>query len=232
MALDTRGVRESHLRIMLQMIETSFKENVRRNLQCANFLVQSGTTPKNENDESSSSPDCNTVFNSPSSTVCGLNLDTMVTSSSFRIELGRNENEKKAAFRRYQDLQRWMLRESFNTATLCAMKFGEKRCTQLLDICDFCLCLFDSEHSHCTSCHQTFDTSGNDINFFEHKLHCERERKSYHWDTHTLDASLPLKSRLVKAVLAVIEVRSNNHKGLFQHNSYFIFRFEGLCLHF
>lgn len=206
LALDTRGIRESHLRIMLQMIETSFKENVRRNLQCANDMVRSGITPKNENDDSSSSPDCNTGFNSPSSTVCGLNLDTMATSSSFRIELGRNENEKKAAFRRYQDMQRWMLRECFSTSTVCAMKFGEKRCTSVLDICDSCLCLFDSQHSHCPSCHQTFGISGNDINFLEHIRHCERERKSNPLDTHVLDACLPLKSRLLKALLAFIEV--------------------------
>lgn len=204
---------------MLQMIETSFKENVRRNLQCANEMVQSGITPKNENDYSSSSPDCTTGFNSPSSTVCGLNLDTMVTSSSFRIELGRNENEKKTAFRRYQDLQRWMLRECFSTSTLCAMKFGEKRCTSLFDICDSCLCLFDSQRSHCPSCHQTFGVGGNDINFLEHKRHCERERKSSPLDTHFLDASLPLKSRLLKAFLAFIEVSSNH--------SYFSFRFKG-----
>ncbi|XP_023003779.1 homeobox-DDT domain protein RLT1-like isoform X1 [Cucurbita maxima] len=206
MALDTRGVRESHLRIMLQMIETSFKENVRRNLQCVNVMVQSRITPKNENDESSSSPDCNASFNSPSSTVCGLNLDTTITSSSFRIELGRNENEKKAAFKRYQDLHRWMLRECFSTSTLCAMEFGEKRCMPLLDICDSCLCLFDSQHSHCSSCHQTYGTSENDTNFLEHECHCTRERKSYNWDTHALDASLPLKSRLLKALLAFIEV--------------------------
>ena len=207
MSLDARGIRESHLRLMLQKIESSFKENVRRNMQSANFVGRSGTTVKNEADAMDSSPDCPSGFDSPSSTVCGLNSDTLETSSSFRIELGRNETEKKAALNRYQDFQKWMWKECFNLVTLCAMKYGKKRCAELLGVCDFCLNSYLSEDPHCLSCHQNFGISNNDFNFSEHTIHCEEKRKLDTASFNILDSSLPLGTRLIKALLAFIEVR-------------------------
>ena len=203
--MDARGIRESHLRLMLQKIESSFKENVQRNMPSANVVGRSGTMVKNEAEEMNSSPD---GFDSPSSIVCGLNSDMLETSSSFRIELGRNETEKKAAFNRYQDFQKWTWKECFNSVTLCAMKYGKKRCAQLLGVCDICLNSYLSEDSHCLSCHHNFGTSNNDFNFSEHAIQCEEKRKIHTGSFQILDSSLPLGTRLLKSLLAFIEVRS------------------------
>ena len=45
-SLDVRGLRESHLLSVLQMIEMSFKETVRRNLQYVTTEVQNQETVK------------------------------------------------------------------------------------------------------------------------------------------------------------------------------------------
>lgn len=206
-SLDARGIRESHLRLMLQKVEKSFKENVRRNLQCLSTVGRNGIVIKNEVDEMNSSPDCPAGFDSPSSSLCGLNSDSMETSTSFRIELGRNEIEKKAALRRYQDFQKWMWKECFNPLTLSAMKCGKKRCAQLLDICNICLTSYCFEDSHCPSCHQTFGAADNDFRFSQHVVQCQEKRKLEPLEIHVFDISLPLGHRLLKALLALIEVR-------------------------
>ncbi|KAJ7968610.1 Homeobox domain-containing protein/DDT domain-containing protein [Quillaja saponaria] len=197
-SLDTRGIRESHLRIMLQKIESSFKENVQKNLKSTKIL-------KSEANETNSSPDRHTGFDSPSSSLCGLNSDSSETSSSFRIELGRNDTEKKAALRRYQDFQKWLWKECYNTSTLCAMKCGKKRCQQLVDICNICLDSYFFEDSHCLSCHQTFGSLNNGFSFSNHASQCGA-KKLVSTDIYTLDSSLPLQSRLLKALLAFVEV--------------------------
>jgi hypothetical protein len=204
MSLDARGIRESHLRLMLQRAETSFKENLGRNLQCANTADRSGIRVKNEADEMNSSPDCPVAFDSPSSTICGLSSDILETSSSFQIELGRNEAEKKAALNRYQDFQKWMWKECFNSLTLCAMKYGKKRCGPLLGVCDICLIAYSYEESHCLSCHQNFD---DDLKLSEHAVQCEGKRKLDSGNFRLLESSLPLGIRLLKALLGFIEVR-------------------------
>lgn len=218
-SLDTRGIRESHLRLMLQKIETSFKENIQRNAQCLSTVGRNGTVITNEADEMNSSPDCPAGFDSPSSTLCGLNSDLMETSSSFRIELGRNEIEKKSALRRYQDFQKWMWKECFNPLTLLAMKYGKKRCAQLLDICDFCLTSYCFEDSHCLSCHQTFGTVNDDFKFSQHVAQCKEKKKLELRDIHVFDTSLPLGNRLIKALLALIEVRYQRLKYMCENES-------------
>ncbi|KAJ0018948.1 hypothetical protein Pint_10515 [Pistacia integerrima] len=203
-SLDTRGIRESHLRIMLQKIETSFKENVRRNLQHANTAGRSGATIKNETTEM----DVDSEFassDSPSSAVCGLNSDLIETSSSFRIELGRNEIEKKAALERYQDFQQWMWKECYTSLPLCAIKVGKPRCKQLLAICDGCLDSYLSEDTHCPSCHQTFGAVDNNSEFSEHVGQCEEKSKLGQGDMHIFHSSLPFGIRLLKALFSVIE---------------------------
>lgn len=205
-SLDSRGIRESHLRLMLQKIETSFKENVLRNMQCFSTVGRNGIVVKNEVDEINFSPDCPTGFDSPSSTLCGLNSDSMETSSSFRIQLGKNDTQKKAALRRYQDFQKWMCKECLNPSTLCAMKCGKKRCAQLLEICDSCLSTYYFEDSHCLSCHQTFGTMGNDFKFQQHVIQCKEKWKLEPRDIHILDTSLPLGNRLLKVLFALTEV--------------------------
>lgn len=209
MSLDTRGIRESHLRLMLQKIETSFKENVRRNVQSSSITGRGVTVVKCESDGTKYSPDCPAGVDSPGSIISSVNSDSdmVETSSSFRIELGRNESEKKAAFRRYQDFQKWTWKECFNSSTLRAMKFGKKRSAQLLDVCDFCLSCYYFEDSHCVSCHQTFHATGNDLKFSQHVTQCKEKRKSDSWNLHVLDTSVPLGGKLLKALLAITEVR-------------------------
>ncbi|CAK7350538.1 unnamed protein product [Dovyalis caffra] len=204
-SLDTRGVRESHLRIMLQKVESSFKENVRRNLRSANIVCQSGTTDKNETAETESS-NCQAGIASPSSMVCVSSSDTSDTVSLFRIELGRNSAEKKGALRRYQDFQNWMWEECFNSSTSCAIKYEKKRCEQLLDTCKLCLNSHLSEDTHCLSCHQTFKVGDKNFDFAEHEIQCKEKRKFDPGNAFTCDSSLPLGIRLLTALLGCIEV--------------------------
>lgn len=187
---------------MLQKIEKSFKENVRKSIKCAKIGNTGETCVKNEADETDSSPDQHTGTDSPSSTLCGLNSDTSETSSSFRIELGKSESDKKAALRRYQDFQKWMWKESRNSSILCAMKYGKQRCKPQVDICDTCLNPYFFEDSHCTHCHRTFP-SNDGFNFSKHALQCGDKLPN---DICILASSLPLRTRLLKALLAFIEV--------------------------
>ncbi|XVF40442.1 hypothetical protein PTKIN_Ptkin01aG0113900 [Pterospermum kingtungense] len=205
-SLDARGIRESHLRIMLQKIESSFKENVRRNLQCARSMGRSGSFTENESSEIDSSPDFPASFDSPSSAICGLNYDALDTLASFKIQLGRNENEKRSALKRYQDFQRWIWKECYNSSTLCAMKYGKKRCAQLLAVCDVCLGSHIPEEMHCGYCHQIFGSTSNSFNFSEHEIQCKGNRKLENKDVHSLDSSLPLGISLLKSLCALVEV--------------------------
>ncbi|KAK3207089.1 hypothetical protein Dsin_021135 [Dipteronia sinensis] len=200
-SLDTRGIRESHLRIMLQKIEKSFKENDRKNLQSA-YSGEKGGNTKNEATEMNIDSDF-ANSDSPSSAVSGSNSDSMVTSSSFRIELSRNETEKKAAWERYQDFQRWMWKEC-NSLSLCA-KNGKTRRTEMLAVCDVCFDTYISEDTHCPSCHQTLGAVDNSFNISEHVIQCEEKWKMGQRDMHIFDSSLPLGIRLLKPLFAIIE---------------------------
>ncbi|XP_061344571.1 homeobox-DDT domain protein RLT1-like isoform X3 [Gastrolobium bilobum] len=194
-SLDSRGMRESHLRLMLLKIENPFKENVRKN------TLSNKIGSRDEADETDSSPDLQTGTDTPSSTLCGLNSDVSETSSSFKIELGKSESEKKAALRRYQDFQKWMWKECYCSSILCAMKHGRKRGSPQVDICDICLNPYFFEDSHCNCCHRTFP-SNNGFNFSKHAFQCGDKLSK---DISNLDSSLPLRTRLFKALLAFIE---------------------------
>ncbi|XP_021902107.1 homeobox-DDT domain protein RLT1 [Carica papaya] len=204
-SLDTRGVRESHLCIMLQKIETAFKENIRRNLLPASTVTSSGAIMKSEALDLDSSPDCPAAADSPSSAICTFNPDTLQTSSSFNVELGRNESEKKSAMKRYQDFQRWIWSECYNSLPLYARKFGKKRCMQLLVTCELCLDSYLLEDSHCLPCHQTFSTGNNKFKLSEHETQCEKRRKLDPKDSDMMDSSSPLGIRLLKSLLAFME---------------------------
>ena len=192
---------------MLQKIEASFKENGRKNAHCPNNAGPSTNHVKNEADEMDSSPDFPSHFDSPESTVCALNSDTTQSSSSFRIELDRSETEKRAALRRYQDFQKWMWKECFNSSTLCATKYGKERCRPLFDVCDVCLSCYYFEDSHCNTCHQTFDAFNRNFDFSEHVIQCKRKRTLEPWDFHIPCTSVPLARRLLKALISLVEVR-------------------------
>ncbi|XVE51391.1 hypothetical protein DITRI_Ditri02bG0036300 [Diplodiscus trichospermus] len=205
-SLDARGIRESHLRIMLQKIETSFKENVCRNLKCAKAMDRSGSSSENEASEIDSNPELSAIFYCPSSAICGLKKPNASDAfPSFEIQLGRNENEKKSALKRYQDFQRWMWKECYSSI-LCGMKYGKKRDMQLLAVCDACLGSHIPEEMHCGYCHHTFGSTNNSFNFSEHEIQCKENRKLDTKATHTLDSSLPLGIGLLKSLCALVEV--------------------------
>ncbi|GLU22947.1 hypothetical protein SLE2022_389830 [Rubroshorea leprosula] len=203
-SLDARGIRESHLCIMLQKIETSFKDNVRRNMQSVSMVEKSRIATDNDSSELES-PGCAPNFDSPSSAVYGLNSNTSDMSPSFRIELGRNEIERKSAVTRYQDFQRWMWKECNKSSTLSAMKIGKRNCMQLLANCDVCLDTHLCEEMHCLYCHRTFSTVERKFNFLEHEIQCKESRKLDTKDSQNFYSSLPLGIRLLKALCALTE---------------------------
>ncbi|XP_059452338.1 homeobox-DDT domain protein RLT2 isoform X1 [Corylus avellana] len=205
-SLDVRGVRESHLHTMLQKIEMSFKESVRRNMHCANMRRHNGDSVKTEAIEMPPGPDCSIGTDSPRSTVCVSDSDMSETSTSFAIELGRNEGEKNDALKRYQDFEKWMWKECFNSSVLCAMKYGKKRCTQLLGTCDYCHDIYSFEDNHCPSCHKTYSSSGSSLNFSEHVSQCEEKPKVGPHCTWCGSLSAPVQIRLLKLLLALVEV--------------------------
>lgn len=193
---------------MLRKIEISFKKAVRKKMLHANMVRQSQDTAKTAAAEMTPHTDCSIGIDSPSSTLCLADSD-MSESSSFLIELGRNKNEKNAAFKRYQDLERWIWKECFGSSMLFATKHGKKRCKQLLDACDSCHGIYSLEENHCP-CHRTFSTSESGTSFSELVTQCEEKANlDQHW---ILQGSLafPPRIRLLKVVLALIEVTALN----------------------
>ncbi|KAF6155894.1 hypothetical protein GIB67_039225 [Kingdonia uniflora] len=202
-SLDTRGIREAQLHSMLQRIELSFREFVRRN--SANVVNPSAAIVKAEASERGSGPDSTAEVESPSSS-CNHSHDTLDDSSSFKIELGRTGADKMNSLKRYEDFQKWMWKECYNPSMLCAMKFGKKRCTELLLTCDFCHSSYFFEDNHCSLCHRTFGASYN-LSFSDHVNQCMGNLDADpDWAFHASDSSLPLRVRLFKAQLALIEV--------------------------
>lgn len=202
MSLDIRGIRESQLRVMLLKVECNFKESVRQKFQFPDVYSKNATI-KREAGEMDSSPDYCNGFGSPSSTVCASTSDTLDMPSSLTIQLGRNEFERKAALKRYRDFQKWIWKECCNSFSLCAKKIGKQRSEPLLDICDDCLTTYRCKNAHCCPCHGTFNT---DVNLSNHLTECEEKRKLDSKKLHTVDPSLPLAVRLIKLLLATVEV--------------------------
>lgn len=204
-SLDARGVRESHLQSMLQRIETSFKETVRRNLHLSSIGRQSRSAVKKEESEMACPAACSVDVDSPSSAVCVANSDTTEPSASFSIELGRNDTERYNALNRYKDFEKWMWKECINPSILCALKYGKKRCTQLLGLCDHCSDLHFFEDNHCLSCHRTYSSLNS--NFSEHEAQCKEKLKGdLGWSFPSSSDSSPLRIKLLKGLLALIEV--------------------------
>ncbi|KAF8096574.1 hypothetical protein N665_0306s0029 [Sinapis alba] len=174
-SLDMRGVRESHLRIMLQKIEGSFKENACKNIN----LARSPSLKEN----------C-AVNHSPADSVSPSSSDSVGVSTSVRVELGRNDKEKENLLKRFHDFQRWMWTESYSALPSSARKYGKKRC-ELLATCEVCVASYLSEYTHCTSCHQRLDMADNS------------ERKII--DSGLTASPLPFGARLLKALLVFLE---------------------------
>lgn len=205
-SLDVRGIRESYLHMMLERVEMSFKESVRRNVLNSNMRMQNGDTVRRLKTEAveMAEQDCSADIHCP--TTVGIdNLDASETSTSFVVQLGKNEADDKDACTRYQDFEKWMRKECLNSPLLCALKFGKKRCNQLLAICDVChhVCFFGEVR--CPSCHRTFSTCKNNSSSSEHIAHSEGKVKI---GTDYFSPSSPLRMRLLKILLSVVEVTS------------------------
>jgi hypothetical protein len=98
-----------------------------------------------------------------------------------------------------------MWKDCFNSSTLRAMKFGKKRCEQLLDICNLCFSSYLSEDTHCLFCHQTFKVDKKNFDFAEHEIQC-KEKRFDPGNARAFDSCLPLGIRLLTALLGSIEV--------------------------
>lgn len=205
-SLDIRGVRESLLQMMLQKVEISFKKAVRKKMLHANVERQTEDSPKIEVSEMTSHPHFSIGTDSRSSALCIADSDVSETSTSFVIELGRNKNESIGALRRYQDPERWIWKECCSSSMLCASKKGKKRCKQLLHVCDDCHGIYSSEEDHCPSCHITYGTLKNRTRFSEHVAKCKDELKVDQKRSLLGSPAFPPRIRLLKILLAVIEV--------------------------
>ncbi|KAJ4847083.1 hypothetical protein Tsubulata_040919 [Turnera subulata] len=203
-SLDTRGVRESHLHAMLQKIEGSFKGNLQGNMLHAKTERQGGGNVKPEAVEITAGTDCSANIDCSNSTAHFLDSDTPETSTSFTIELGRNEYERNYALKRHQEFQKWMWKECFSPLVLNALKFGKKRCRELLAVCDFCSDIYLVEENYCHSCHKTCDVSGRDLNCPENVANCDSKLKKES-DSSVCGSLSPPRIRLLKLKLALIE---------------------------
>lgn len=201
-SLDVRGVRESHLHALLRKVEPLFKEYVGKKLE-TNMDGRNDISLKTGTSGGPSNPDCNSGLDSPSSTVCASNSEMPEPSSSFQIESGRNRLEVKNALKRYKNFEEWMWGECFNSSVLGASKYGKRRSTQLVCICDSCHDVYFFKDNHCSSCHKTFAAFNKSFSFAEHIAGCEEIKINE--TPHCLDHP-PARIRLLKALLAQVEV--------------------------
>lgn len=191
---------------MLQKIEGPFKERVRRNMSYDDIIVQHGNKCKNESSAASSSPASGAGADSPSSTIYGMGSDSWETSSSFKIELGKNEEERKNAFKRYQGFQSWMWKECLSSSILCAMRYGKKRCLPLLGICRHCLDSYPSEEGNCPSCNRMSGKVDMNTDFPEQAMD-SMDNLKIDYNKLAVSNACPLRVRLMKALLSFLEVR-------------------------
>ncbi|KAJ8747527.1 hypothetical protein K2173_014334 [Erythroxylum novogranatense] len=200
-SLDIRGIRESYLHMMLQKIEVPFKKVVRRNTQQTYMEKQSGDPVQAEAVGITSDADISANIDIPSNSTWVADLDMNAPSTSFRIEIGRTEAEKNHIFKRYQDFEKWMWKECANHLVLRSMKCGNKRCEQILNVCDYCHDIVFYEDNQCPSCHKTYEASGSNLNFCNHEDKHIMDR-----DSSLYASASPLGIRLLKMLLALIEV--------------------------
>ncbi|GAB4824907.1 hypothetical protein Ancab_007779 [Ancistrocladus abbreviatus] len=199
-SLDVRGVRESHLHALLQNIEPLFRDTLE--------IKPLGTSREKQDEETQASdPHGSHAAESPSSTLCAVNSDLPGPSYSFHIECGKNKVELGNVLKRYKDFEEWMWNECLSSSVLCAMKYGNQRCTQLLGICEFCHDLYLFEETHCPICHKTYASSDEKIDFNQHMAQCKDKSKvSPDWTLHGFKSHSPLRIRLLKAQLSLVEV--------------------------
>ncbi|CAL0333845.1 unnamed protein product [Lupinus luteus] len=203
-SLDVRGIRESYLHKMLQRIETSFKEYARCNALKGNTRVQNGDTVKilkTEDLEMATNTDCSAI-QCPTS-ACFDNLNALETSTSSVLQLGGNEADSKDTFMRYLDFEKWMKKECLSCLILSAVKFGKKRCSQLLAMCDLCHDVHFSGGIACPSCH---NISINKSNSSSSEQIAYSGKMNICIDYFPVSSSSPLRMRLLKVLLSIVEV--------------------------
>ncbi|CAN4105011.1 unnamed protein product [Withania somnifera] len=201
-SLDIRGIRESHLHSMLQYIEATFKETVRRHKHSIGKLRSS---VKEDTSETVPNNDCCSNTDSSKRTICISNRETPEPSTSFHIGFGRNKMEQTDALRRYTDLEKWMWEECVDSQFLCARKYGRMRCENLISICNNCHDTYFLGDKHCPSCHRTF-SMGKSSYFMEHVAQCKVKLEHLFWPLCIVDSLPPLRVRLLRAQLASVEV--------------------------
>lgn len=179
---------------MLQKIEVSFKECVQRNQLFHNNLDYNRNKGVQEVAEGTLGLAGESI-ESPSSAVCNSNSDILEPSFSFRIDVGRSGIEKKNILKRYEDLQTWMWKECLNSSIVRALAYGKQRCLPLLALCDICLAIYDAKEDICPSCHPIHSKVGAEGSFNSEKD-----------GTDGIDSSSPLRIRLIKAIVASLEV--------------------------
>ena len=152
-------------------MEVHFKDALAKNSQS----MQDVMTTKEE-----------TVEESPRSMICY--PGSIDASTSFRIEQGIEDAEKFNTLTRYRDFQKWSWKESMNSSSLCAIKYGKKRGKEVLGFCLVCCEYFLSHEEQCPSCHNLNSTGESGL--------------SLSW-TPMRD---PVRIQLLKAQLSLIEV--------------------------
>ncbi|KAH9621076.1 hypothetical protein KSS87_004536 [Heliosperma pusillum] len=204
-SLDVRGVRESHLQALLQKVDPLFKDSVRKKRTVYCMDRQTEASVKSEGSEVASNPESVGANDSPSSAVYMSNSEIPEPSSSFQIECGRNNYELNNALRRYNEFEVWTWTECFSSSPLGATKYGKKRCTQLVNICECCRDLYFFEDHHCLTCHETFTMFDKSFNLSEHAALCRERKPNTERKFQDSDCS-PLRMRLLKAMLSLVEV--------------------------
>lgn len=192
-SLDVRGIRESHLHMMLQRIEMSFKESVRRN------KLRRQVTGNTEAVKMAIEHGC-------CASMCNTDSDVLETSTSFVIQLGRNDFDNRDSLRRYQDFEKWMLKEGLDSSALCALRDGKRRCSQSLGMCDNCHGIYLSEEMPSPSCCRTLRTCKSNLSSSCHVAQCEGKVKITSDFVFSASPSSPLRMRLLKVLLSIVEV--------------------------
>ncbi|XP_020587732.1 homeobox-DDT domain protein RLT2-like isoform X2 [Phalaenopsis equestris] len=170
--LDTLGIRESNLYFMLKEVEIMFKD----------------TAGRLRNTEFRAEP-----------TICS--LQTTITSDYRNSNDNIDDEFCHSASKKYVNYTKWMWQECFNSSLLCAMKYGTKRCEQLLETCHICYQPYLANERHCVICHMTVGMNNNAYEHFtEHVIRCEADLK--------IQISIPffpISIQLLKAQLAIVE---------------------------
>lgn len=137
------------------------------------------------------------------SQTCVSSSDSFESSPSFNIELGRDELEKTKAMKRYQDLEKWMWMECLYSSSLSAKAHGKQRCTPLQGICDYCHASYCLEKAVCPRCYRSLNTFVDKLCYMELDVEDNIHKAN---DPNNWDTTLPIRIRLIKSLLAFLEV--------------------------